>query len=425
MNLERSLAPLTRDIAKIDFPAAQKFTLSNGIPVFAFNIGSQEVLQLDLTFSINRSKAKNPFVAKAVNELIGESTINKSSGVLGEEIDFYGAFLESNYSVDHSSVSLFTLTNKLDQVLPLFEEAIKETVFPERELSIFLKNQRHKFLVQQEKVSTLVRRLYSKLLYGDHYYGQRTELEDFEHTSAEDLSIFYQNYYGASNCSIIVTGRFDEKTLFDQLDSAFGDLRAGTKNVSDFPLTINSSVKELHFKEEALQSAIRMGKVVDVKFGSTDYFRLKVLNTALGGYFGSRLMMNIREDKGYTYGIGSGLNAMFNGVTFSIATEVGTDVTENAVQEIYKELGRLRDELMDVNELETVKNHMLGSILAASDGPFSIAQQFKAVNFQGRDFSFFTDFVKVIKSVTREELREAARNYLDPETMVEAIAGKR
>lgn len=421
--LDRTLAPEVITIETVNFPTPVMKTLSNGIKVYAFNLGSQEVVQVDLTFDINRSKAKNPLVAKAVNELIGESTVSKGSGTLGEEIDFYGAFLESNYSVDHSSVSLFTLTNKIELVLPLFEEAIKETSFPEREINIFLNNEKQKFLVQQEKVATLARRLYSKELYGDHYYGARTELEDFETTTSQDLAEFYNKYYVAENCSIMVTGKFEED-LFDQLESAFGNLRSGEKNESNYPLSSNKSIKSLEPKLEALQSAIRIGKIVDVEFGSQDYFRLKIINTALGGYFGSRLMANIREDKGYTYGIGSGINAMLNGVVFSIATEVGSDVTQAALKEIYFELDKLCVEQIPQEELNTLKNHMLGSILSASDGPFSIAQQFKAVNFKGKDLSFFADFIRVIKNVNAEELLRTAKKYLQKETMVEVVAGK-
>lgn len=424
MFLERRVAPKIKEINEVNFPSPEKFLLDNGIPVNAFNIGSQEVVQIDITFKVNRGNAKNPFVAKAVNELIGETTVNKLSGVLEEEIDFYGAFLESSYSVDHSSISLFTLTNKLPIVLPLFEEAVKSTIFPERELSIFLKNQKHKFLVQQEKVSTLARRLYSSLLYGDHYYGQRTELEDFDSIRPEDLDTFYRNYYVADNCSIMVAGKFDDE-IKDLLNQSFGDLGAGVKNIGDIPVASNMAKKELHFKEGALQSAIRIGKIVDVKFGSTDYFRLKVLNTMLGGYFGSRLMMNIREDKGFTYGIGSGINAMLNGVVFSVATEVGADVTVQALDEIYKEVKRLQDEPIAVEELQVVKNHMMGSILGASDGPFSIAQQFKAVNFQGKDLGFFKDFISEIKSVTNEQINEVAKKYLSVDSFVEAVAGKK
>lgn len=424
MITERELAPPIKEIEEIKFPTPVKYKLKNGIDVFAFNLGTQEVVQIDLTFRINRGNAKNPFVAKAVNELIGESTTQRSYGVLGEEIDFYGAFLESNYSVDHSSVSLFTLTNKLNNVLPLFEEAIKDTIFPERELNIFLKNQKHKFLVQQEKVATLSRRLYSKLMYGDHYYGKRTEIEDFDSTTAEDLSKFYEDYYGASNCTIIVTGKFDD-SIFSKLENSFGNLKVGVKNDSEYPISLNESTEEVHLKDDALQSAIRIGKVLNVEFGSSDYFKLKVLNTVLGGYFGSRLMMNIREDKGYTYGIGSGLNAMINGVVFSVATEVGADVTKDAVNEIYKELRLLQDELISEEELQIVKNHMLGSILSASDGPFSIAQQFKAVNFQGRDLSFFDEFINSIKMITPDEIRKVAIKYLQIDSMVEAIAGKK
>lgn len=421
--LDRTIIPSIKEVDQVYFPSPEVFTLDNGIKCHAFNIGTQDVVQIDVTFEINRRNGSNPQVAKAVNELVGETTLQKPYGVLGEQIDYYGAFLESNYGVDHSSISLFSLTNKLGEVLPLFEEALKESIFPERELKIYLQNKKQKFMIQQEKVSTQVRRLYSGLLYGDHYYGDKTEVEDFDETTSESLTSFYQDYYVAENCSIMITGKFSSD-LLKEINERFGNFRSGKKNDSNQPLDLSNPSRELYLKEDALQSAIRIGKILDVTFGSEEYFNLKVLNTLLGGYFGSRLMMNIREDKGYTYGIGSSISAMINGTVFSIATEVGVDVTKAAITEIYKELDRLSNERVGDDELETVKNHMMGSILSASDGPFSIAQQFKSVHFKGEDLSFFERFIEVIKGVTSEDLQNTAKKYLDKTSMVEAIAGK-
>lgn len=420
--LDRTITPPIKQIDHVSFPRPILRVLDNGIKCYLFNIGTQDVVQVDLNFDINRSVAKSPLVSKAVNELIGETTTKKPYGVLGEEIDYFGAFLESNYSVDHSSVSLFSLTNKLGDVLPLFEEAIKETQFPERELRIYLNNQKQKFEIDQDKVAVLARRTYSKLLYGDHYYGFRTELNDFDEVNQSDLEELYQNYYTAENCTIYVTGRFNDD-LFEEINKRFGNLRSGKSNNSNVPLSGSEAIKAVELKKDALQSAIRIGKIIDVDFGSSDYFKLKILNTLLGGYFGSRLMMNIREDKGYTYGIGSSISAMLNGVVFTIATEVGSDVTKDALTEIYKELDILFEELVSIDELETVKSQMMGSILSASDGPFSIVQQFKSVNFKGADLAFFDSFIDVIKSTTPEDLRIIAKKYLSKETLLEVVAG--
>jgi predicted Zn-dependent peptidase len=195
---------------------------------------------------------------------------------------------------------------------------------------------------------------------------------------------------------------------------------------SDFKERVTNSDKGKYFqeKEGAIQSGIRVGKLLNVAYGSDDYFKLKVLNTAFGGYFGSRLMSNIREDKGYTYGIGSNISFMKNACAFSIATEVGADVTKQTLEEVYKELNRLSDELIPAEELNVVKNYLLGSILKASDGAFSLAQQFKGVNFLGEDLTFFQKFIKVIDGVTPKDLQITAQKYLDSNSLLETVAGK-
>lgn len=423
MAVVRTIAPEIKTISEVNFPSPTKFTLDNGITVTSFNLGSQEAVQIELIFTVSRDEGKNPLVAKAVNEIIGEASSSKGPGVLNEAIDFHGAFLESTYSIDHSSVSLFTLTKKLPDVLPLFEEVILDAVFPEREVDIYLTNAKQKFMVSQEKVATLVRRLYSQKLYGDHYYAGRTEIHDYEDVEADDLTNFYKDFYRASNCNIVVSGKFDN-SLFEALNKSFGKMPMGKKSEINKPVLISESGKFFHEKEGAIQSGVRVGKLLEIVYGSDEYFKLKLLNTVLGGYFGSRLMSNIREDKGYTYGIGSSVNYMKNACAFSVATEVGADVTSKTLDEIYMEIRRLSEELIPVEELAVVKNYLLGSILKASDGAFSLAQQYKGVSFLGENLSFFQNYIKVIGTVTPEDLKKTAVKFLNPDTMVEAVAGK-
>ena len=149
-----------------------------------------------------------------------------------------------------------------------------------------------------------------------------------------------------------------------------------------------------------------------------------MLNTILGGYFGSRLMANIREDKGYTYGIGSGLASFVNGGYFAVSTEVGADVTKQTLEEIYKEIAILRKDLVSSNELETVRNYILGHFLRSVDGPFSLADKFKGIWEFGLDYSYFDNYFAAVKTVTPKELRDLANKYLKEEDLIECVVGK-
>jgi zinc protease len=182
-------------------------------------------------------------------------------------------------------------------------------------------------------------------------------------------------------------------------------------------------MKNYFERPDAIQSAVKVGRVL---FNKThpDYFKFQVLNSVLGGYFGSRLMANIREDKGYTYGIGSGINNLVRSGYFFISTEVGADVTSSTLSEIYKELKVLRENLIPDTELETVRNYMLGNFLRSVDGPFSLGEKFRAIWEYGLDYSFFDEYFRVVKSVTPGELRDIANQYLREEDMIECVVGK-
>ena len=177
-------------------------------------------------------------------------------------------------------------------------------------------------------------------------------------------------------------------------------------------------------KEGALQSAIRIGKLM---FNKThpDFQSLQVLNTVYGGYFGSRLMSNIREDKGYTYGIGSGLVSLQHGGYFFITTEVGVDVTAKAIKEIYFEMDRLRKEKITTDELQLVKNYLLGTFLRSVDGPFAMADRFKGILNYNLGYDYFDRYIATIRAVSASDLMGLANTYFDKDSMIELVVGKR
>jgi len=235
---------------------------------------------------------------------------------------------------------------------------------------------------------------------------------------------FYRSHYHSGNCTIVVSGSLP-LNIHATLNKHFGGVWGNVVPVAkDFvPFRGTTEQKHLIRKDDAIQSAIRIGRVL---FNKThpDYFKFQVLNTVLGGYFGSRLMANIREDKGYTYGIGSGLSSLVHGGYFFISTEVGADVSKDALKEIYKEIGLLREELVGAEELETVRNYILGQFLRSVDGPFALADKFKAVWEFGLGYDYFDRYFEAVKTITAKEIRDMANQYLQEKDLIECVAGK-
>lgn len=222
-----------------------------------------------------------------------------------------------------------------------------------------------------------------------HPYGRDVHENDFDRISIDELKSFFTTHYNSLNCTIFASGNLP-KNILDVLNKHFGDGSWGGNSVSVNTITQLATTEiQKHFihREDAIQSAIRVGRIL---FNKThpDYFKFQVLNTILGGYFGSRLMANIREDKGYTYGIGSGLSNLVHNGYFFISTEVGADVTNQTLDEIYKEIKILREKPVDATELETVRNYILGNFLRSVDGPFALADKFKSIWEFGLDYSF-------------------------------------
>ncbi|MNR03395.1 Peptidase M16 inactive domain protein [compost metagenome] len=222
----------------------------------------------------------------------------------------------------------------------------------------------------------------------------------------------------------MVSGKFDTAG-FNLLDSSFGydwEKSEVVKNSFSFSVTDKQFVyKE---KPEALQSAIRIGQLA-INRKHKDFSGLQILNTVLGGYFGSRLMANIREDKGYTYGIGSGISSLQQAGYLFISTEVGADVCGAALTEIYKEIDLLKTTLIGEDELNLVRNYMLGSMLGSLENVFSHADKFKNIYFSGLDYDYYSRYIETVKTITAEELLALANKYFTTESFTEVVIGKK
>ncbi|MDP1800422.1 MAG: pitrilysin family protein, partial [Bacteroidota bacterium] len=365
-------------------------------------------------------------IASTANTLIESGTKSYTANQISDGIDFFGSFLELEVGQDFAIVTLYSLNKYLDESLKFIEEVIKSPIFPADEFKIHLANKKQKHLINSQKVDILARRKFTELLFGkEHPYGVQVKENDFERITLEDIKTFFNDHYHSGNCAIIASGHLPGD-IINTLNTFFGNNNWGnTTKINTKTVAIETTKQQKHFIErpDAIQSAVKVGRLL---FNKTDpdYFKFQVLNTILGGYFGSRLMANIREDKGYTYGIGSGLASFVNGGYFAISTEVGADVTKQTLEEIYKELALLRKDLVKDNELETVRNYILGHFLRSVDGPFSLADKFKGIWEFGLDYSYFDNYFKAVKTVTPKELRDLANKYLKEEDLIECVVGK-
>lgn len=424
---DRTQLPPYQSTVDVSFARATKTTLGNGIPVWLVNAGTQEIAKIEFLFNAGTRDQAQPLVATGVNDMLDEGTPARNAQQIAEQLDFFGAFIESETSSDSASFTLFTLNKHLESTLPVVEDLLRNAAFPEKEFGIYLTNKRQKFIVEAEKVGSVARREFSPLLFGNqHPYGMRATLEDYDRVTRNELETFFKKFYTARRCTIILSGKVDDRHL-KLLEKHFGGKDWLGEEIAKAPFPeAATSTQRMHLLERgnAIQSAIRMGRLL---FNKThpDWHGMQVLNTIVGGYFGSRLMANIREDKGYTYGIGSGLVPMWDGGYFVIATEVGADVCSKALDEVYKELDILQQELVPEEEMQLVRNYMSGNFLRSTDGPFALADRLKGLLGFGLDYDYYDKFQHTIKTITPEELRELARKYLGREQMTELVVGKK
>lgn len=415
--------PEFRGIDELALIRPQEIQLENGCKIFSFNSGDQELVRLEWIFNnLNFNPAK-PLSNAAVNTLLSEGTSTRTAAQIADEIDFYGAFLQVEYGTDHSQVTLYTLNKHLAATLPVVKDLLTNATFPEKELQTYIRNQQQKLQVSLQKNDVLCRRNFSKALYSGSIYGFAPEAEDFANIKQDDLKLHFQQQYQPANCTLVVSGKVDEQTL-NSISDTFSNWQ--NRITADFmrPEVVTAPGELLFIdKPEALQSAIRLG-FSTINRTHPDFAGLQVLNTVLGGYFGSRLMANIREDKGYTYGIGSAIVSMKKTGTFFIATEVGTEVCRQALQEIEKEINLLKTVLIPEEELSLVRNYMMGSLLGSLENVFSHADKFKNLYFSGMDYPYYDFYTKTVQQITPQELKDLANKYFDWEGFTKVIVGK-
>lgn len=421
--INRKIAPPIKRIEKLNLPKSQKKRLSNGIPVHIINMGTQDVLKLQLVFNAGRPYEKKKLIAKATSRLLKEGTTNLSSAAIAEQIDFYGATLSTPTNLDHSNLVFYSLSKHFKTLIPLVAELLLQPSFPQEELNTYLENSKRRLQVDLTKNDVVAYRKITEFIFGkEHPYGYNSNHRAYNRVERTDLLGHFQKHFNARNCQLFISGKVTEETL-KLLEEHIGQLPVGRKSrLPTLKLTTETPQKRHIDIPNSMQTAIRIGKRI---MGRThpDFAGFTVLNTIFGGYFGSRIMMNIREDKGYTYNIYATQDTMLHDACFYVSTEVGSEFTQKAIKEIYKEIDILQNDLVPAEELQMVRNYMLGNMLNMVDGPFHVADVIKTLVLNKMPFSDFDKLIATVNTITPQELRDLAQKYFRKEEMWEVTAG--
>lgn len=423
--MDRLKAPHIKDAIEFDLllKPYELFNLDNGVPVYTIDAGAQEVLQLELVFYAGNWFEPQRSVAAATNYLLKNGTGKRSAFQINEDFEYYGAYCNRACYNETAVVSLSTLSKQLPALLPVIKEMITDSVFPEEELNIYKQNTKQRLSVQLQKSDFVAGRLSDAYLYGEkHPYGTYTHPEDLDALSSGSLREYFKQYYLNGKCVVFVSGKLPAD-LQQQLNNAFGGLTITKPSFTVNAIPINSAAEKkyrIQNDPDGVQGSIRIARPFPNRH-HPDFMKVMVLNTLFGGFFGSRLMSNIREDKGYTYGIHSYVQNHIQESAWLISTEAGKDVCEAAIEEIYKEMKGLREELVDEEELLVVRNYLIGTILGDLDGPFHIMGRWRNLILNNLTSDYFYESIKTIKTISTEELRELAKKYLVPEDFYELV----
>lgn len=424
MVLDRSIAPDFKVINSIHLPETKSQTLDNGIKLHVINIGEQPVVRLECIFEAGNWQEEYAGASFFSIKMLAEGTENLSSSEISEAFDRIGAFIDLNHSSDRTGIVVYCLSRFLPEVLPLVQELIQKAIFPEKELEELRNITQQNLKVNKEKTAYLASvELRAGLFGSDHPYGKTQNETDIESVKLEHIKSHFDRYIKNGKFTIVLAGQVEDKDV-NIVKEYLGLYHAGNESAVVTPESqVDYAGKQILVeKQDSVQSSIRIGRRLFTRH-HPDYFKMLVTNEILGGYFGSRLMKNIREEKGLTYGISSNLITLRHGGYFMIGTDVKKEFTQQTIDEIKKEIYRLQTELVEDDELQTVKNFMAGEFAGSLNTAFEVADRRKILLLDGLPADFFNRYIDQIHATTSEDIMEMANTYLRPDEMLEVVVG--
>ena len=423
MSVDRSKAPQFSLPTEFSLPAPQQFKLGSGSTVFYFPTPGIDAVKLEVIGNSSRSLLPNShaLIPSFTLQMLQEGTAKLTAQQLAEFFDYHGAEVYPTLSYTQEGLSLICIKKHLPTILPIFLSLFSEARFPEENLAKRKSQRALSLKLDQEKPSSRAGQLFKKGLFGpNHPFGQEiTEAHISEITPAL-LQAYYQDHLW-KDCSLFLSGDFKTQELeqllasLNQLPLKQGAKKEGLPAPTSTPLLVED-------RADAVQSSIRLG-AWSIPKHHEDFPALAVFNTLLGGYFGSRLVKNIREDKGHTYGIHSTLVELDQYAYWVIAADVKKAHQEEVFSEIDKEIQILRTVLASSEEIEILRNYLIGQLFAKFSSPFDLIDQFKGVYYAGLDFSYYEKRFETLKKFTVEDLLTIGNRYFSSPDRVQVRVG--
>lgn len=407
--------------SSVDMPKAHPIAASNGVQIYTLPTPDFEVVRFSFVFRAGTSVQHKPFAASAAANMLGEGSNRLTAQQIAEQLDFYGSYFDVNIDRDYVYISFCSLRKFFMPTLEVAREIILNPAFPEHEFDVYCSKRKQNLAIERKKVDMQSRELFASALFGaEHPYGISSPEACYDELTREDLIDVYRKLYTATNCFVVCSGQLDDEVM--------GHIRAMAEALPEgesVDITLPQTTTTHQMRRDidtALQSSVRVGRLLFPR-NHPDFVGMQVVAAVLGGYFGSRLMQNLREEHGYTYGVMAAMVNFDKEGYLAIATQVAREVREEVLTEIYYEIERLRNELIPEDELQMVKNVMIGEILRILDGPFGIADVTIENIMCGMDNSATEHSVEQIIAITAEQVRDLAAKYLRREDLVEVVVG--
>jgi zinc protease len=418
--LDRTIPPPFKRNSSFDLHKPDIKILSNGIQAYFIPGGTQDVIKIDFIFKAGRWFEKSWGAAYFSAHLLSKGTATKTSFEIAQIFDKYGAHLELNPGLDFVSISLYSLTRNLEPVFNLVIELITQAALPEKELDQLKSIYQQNLKVNNEKTSFLASKLFRKNLFGEgHPYGKELDEQNISALTrnqiAEHLSAFYQDIV------VFISGKIDDSNR-SLINGLLKNLPAKTSSTSPSKFPDIKSISQREEKQGSVQASIRLGKK-SVLRSNKDYADVLFLSHILGGYFGSRLMKNIREEKGLTYGIHASLHALKHDSYLVIGADVNKENIDLTITEIKKELRKLKEEPIDINELEIARNHFIGGLQSELTTSFAHAEKIKTITLFGLDDTYYNNLIARIEEVKASDLQKAGEQYFSSDSFLEIAVG--
>ncbi len=413
--------PQTTIPSTIELPTFIQHQLSGGEHLHLLSTDTTSLVQLELKFMAGSWHQEIPFQALITSKMLSEGTSGHSAKSIAETIDYYGGYYALSVDKDVSTIQFVFPKIYLDKILPIISEMLFKSIIPEKELQIIKENVAHQIKMDDQRGDIIANKKLFSLIFGEnHPYGRMGNPSQVNDVTREMVLDFYKTHYLQQCSEIFIVGNISNKEL-ELIDKYLSPKRPiNTLDKKEFPIKIESPSNEIIHRAQSTQASIRIGKLLFNQH-HPDYIQLHFASTVLGGYFGSRLMSNLREDKGFTYGVGSYIISYLNSGFFGISTEVGLEHSDAAISEIEHELSILHTTLIDENELLRVKNYLIGNYLKTFDGAFNLMGQYSAIVSKGLPISYPQEYLDAVSKITAIDVKNMINKHLQKETLTMVV----